>query len=166
MSHRKGGGRAVIAVLVGLLAAVADAATVRDELLNSMSYRLVGPFRGGRVTAVAGVPGDPMTYYMGSTGGGVWKTTDAGLSWRNVSDAVRELEQAASPQVMGEVDPELAAAGRLRPPVGGLPSTPLERPCQVRSSSHCLCLESFRRPREGNLTNTEQVVVESGLLDH
>ena len=49
-----------------------------------------------RVTAVAGVPGDPMTYYMGSTGGGVWKTVDAGTTWHNVSDTVRELDARQS----------------------------------------------------------------------
>lgn len=47
---------------------------------------MIGPERGGRVTAVTGVPSQPMTFYMGSTGGGVWKTTDAGHSWVNVSD--------------------------------------------------------------------------------
>ncbi len=51
-----------------------------------MKFRNIGPFRGGRVTAVTGVPGDSLTYYMGSTGGGVWKTTDAGTSWKNISD--------------------------------------------------------------------------------
>ena len=53
---------------------------------SGMRYRMVGPYRGGRVTAVAGVASDPLTYYMGSTGGGVWKTTDAGNSWKNISD--------------------------------------------------------------------------------
>ena len=57
-----------------------------EEDLQALSYRLVGPFRGGRVTAVAGVPQQPATFYMGSTGGGVWKTTDGGLSWASVSD--------------------------------------------------------------------------------
>jgi photosystem II stability/assembly factor-like uncharacterized protein len=51
-----------------------------------MHYRSIGPFRGGRVTAVTGVPSEPYTFYMGSTGGGVWKTTDAGHTWANVSD--------------------------------------------------------------------------------
>jgi photosystem II stability/assembly factor-like uncharacterized protein len=51
-----------------------------------MKYRLIGPYRGGRVTAVTGVPTQPLTYYMGSTGGGVWKTIDAGHNWVNVSD--------------------------------------------------------------------------------
>ncbi len=53
-------------------------------LFQAMEYRSVGPHRGGRVTAVAGVIQDPYTYYMGSTGGGVWKTTDGGEVWRNV----------------------------------------------------------------------------------
>ena len=51
-----------------------------------MKYRMIGPERGGRVTTVTGVPSQPYTFYMGSTGGGVWKTTDAGHTWVNVSD--------------------------------------------------------------------------------
>jgi photosystem II stability/assembly factor-like uncharacterized protein len=110
-----------------VLAAIAlPVAAIDDVYFNSLSYRLVGPFRGGRVTAVAGVPGDPMTYYMGSTGGGVWKTTDAGKTWRNVSDAVRELEPNAEPEIMGEVDPALAEVGLLREPPGGLPTSRVE----------------------------------------
>src|SRR4029453_15446568 len=53
---------------------------------QALSYRLIGPYRGGRSVAVAGVPDEPNTYYMGSTGGGVWKTTNAGATWVNVSD--------------------------------------------------------------------------------
>lgn len=53
---------------------------------SSLKYRSIGPNRGGRVTAVTGVPTQPRTFYMGSTGGGIWKTTDAGITWRNVSD--------------------------------------------------------------------------------
>ena len=55
-------------------------------LLDGLRWRLVGPFRGGRSVAVAGHPADRLTFYFGSTGGGVWKSTDAGQSWRNVSD--------------------------------------------------------------------------------
>ncbi len=57
-----------------------------DSLVRSLRFRLIGPFRGGRSVAVAGVPADPKTYYFGATGGGVWKTTNAGLSWTPVSD--------------------------------------------------------------------------------
>ena len=110
-------------LVLGILLAVVVPATAADDDLNfnSLSYRLVGPYRGGRVTAVSGVPGDPMTYYMGSTGGGVWKTSDAGETWRNVSDVVRELEPTTDPEIMGEVNPALAEVGLLREPIGGLP---------------------------------------------
>jgi photosystem II stability/assembly factor-like uncharacterized protein len=61
-------------------------AQIDASKLNGLQYRLVGPFRGGRVTAVAGIPNQPFTFFMGATGGGVWRTTDAGLNWQNVSD--------------------------------------------------------------------------------
>ncbi len=54
--------------------------------LEGLTWRCIGPARGGRAQCVAGVVGDPHTFYMGSTGGGVWKTDDAGASWRNVTD--------------------------------------------------------------------------------
>ncbi|MDX1470496.1 MAG: glycosyl hydrolase, partial [Flavobacteriaceae bacterium] len=57
-----------------------------NHYLSPMKYRLIGPFRGGRSVAASGVVGDQLTYYMGITGGGVWKTEDAGMSWHNISD--------------------------------------------------------------------------------
>ncbi|MGB5173666.1 MAG: glycosyl hydrolase, partial [Thermoanaerobaculia bacterium] len=57
-----------------------------ESFLEALEFRNIGPFRGGRVTAVTGLAGDSQTYYMGSTGGGVWKTTDAGTTWSNISD--------------------------------------------------------------------------------
>ena len=59
--------------------------TLSDKLAG-LEFRNIGPFRGGRVTAVVGVPHQPLTFYFGGTGGGVWKTTDGGTSWDNVSD--------------------------------------------------------------------------------
>jgi photosystem II stability/assembly factor-like uncharacterized protein len=56
------------------------------SLAKLLHWRCVGPFRGGRVAAVAGHPDQPLTYYMGATGGGVWKTSDGGQRWRCVSD--------------------------------------------------------------------------------
>lgn len=53
---------------------------------SALKWRNIGPYRGGRSNAVCGVIGDPMTYYMGTTGGGVWKTNDAGMSWKNISE--------------------------------------------------------------------------------
>jgi photosystem II stability/assembly factor-like uncharacterized protein len=56
------------------------------ELYSSLDYRLIGPFRGGRSAAVTGVPGEPNLFYFGATGGGVWKTTNGGRTWSNISD--------------------------------------------------------------------------------
>ena len=53
---------------------------------EDIKYRNVGPTRGGRSTTVCGVTNDQFTFYMGTTGGGLWKTTDGGLSWKNISD--------------------------------------------------------------------------------
>src|SRR5688500_17313825 len=57
-----------------------------STLLGKSKYRLVGPFRGGRSGAVAGDYRQKNTFYFGATGGGVWKTTDGGSNWRNISD--------------------------------------------------------------------------------
>ena len=57
-----------------------------DSVYSSLKWRNIGPFRGGRTNAVCGVPGNDLLYYAGYTGGGVWKTDDAGTSWKNISD--------------------------------------------------------------------------------
>ncbi len=57
-----------------------------SKLYEGMKWRNIGPFRGGRSAAVTGVPGKPMLYYMGATGGGVWRTNDGGQMWENISD--------------------------------------------------------------------------------
>jgi photosystem II stability/assembly factor-like uncharacterized protein len=57
-----------------------------DSLYNGMEYRLIGPFRGGRAGTVTGVTNNTNLYYMGTAGGGVWKTTDAGNTWESISD--------------------------------------------------------------------------------
>ncbi|MCB9887485.1 MAG: glycosyl hydrolase [Planctomycetes bacterium] len=68
------------------LPAPKGAGTVPAVLFDTLDWRLVGPFRGGRVAAVTGVISSRDTYYFGGTGGGVWKTTDGGKNWNNVSD--------------------------------------------------------------------------------
>jgi len=60
--------------------------TIDPSLLSSLEWRCIGPYRGGRVVAVAGDPTHAQVFYFGSTGGGVWKTTDGGILWENVSD--------------------------------------------------------------------------------
>ena len=57
-----------------------------EQLYESLEWKFAGPYRGGRSTAVSGVISKPYTFYMGTTGGGVWKTTDAGNNWKNISD--------------------------------------------------------------------------------
>jgi len=71
---------------------------------------MIGPERGGRVTAVTGVATEPYTFYMGSTGGGVWKTTDAGHSWKNVSDGFFQVASMGAIEVAPS-DPKVVYAG-------------------------------------------------------
>ena len=63
--------------------ALGQSTTVLEE---GLEFRCIGPFRGGRSAAVTGVENDPMTFYMGATGGGIWKTTNGGTTWENISD--------------------------------------------------------------------------------
>ena len=75
-----------IALFVLLIAGAAVAQSVPPHLMDSLKWRLIGPFRGGRVVAVAGVPGDSTTFYFGAVNGGVWETTDAGTVWKPIFD--------------------------------------------------------------------------------
>ena len=81
--------------LLALLLVTGSAAAVEpaghEGFLSALEWRFVGPYRGGRVLAVAGAADDPLVYYFGAAHGGVWKTTDAGLNWRNVSDRFLEF---------------------------------------------------------------------------
>ncbi|MGD8818397.1 MAG: glycosyl hydrolase, partial [Acidobacteriota bacterium] len=71
----------------GLAAAQDDPnVTVDPEFFSYLSFRPTGFSRGGRATAVTGIPDEPFTFFAGYTGGGVWKTTDAGTTWENISD--------------------------------------------------------------------------------
>lgn len=87
-------GRFLSALALGLsalalsqvLSLQAQAAPDLATALEPVKWRSIGPFRGGRSVAGTGVLGDPNTYYMGTTGGGLWKTTDRGISWKNVTD--------------------------------------------------------------------------------
>jgi len=58
----------------------------QDPIISAQDFRLIGPFRGGRAASAVGSYTDVNTFYMGATGGGVWKTTDAGSNWKNISD--------------------------------------------------------------------------------
>ena len=80
-----------------------------EQLFKGMKWRLVGPFRGGRVLAVAGVPGDPLTYYFGAAAGGVWKTTNGGVDWTPLFD--KEPVQSIGAIALAESDPNVIYVG-------------------------------------------------------
>src|SRR3982074_2495450 len=75
-------------VLYALLLAYAGsvASQVNPDVFSGMKWRQIGPFRGGRVVAVSGVPGDPATWYFGAVAGGVWKSANAGNTWQPMFD--------------------------------------------------------------------------------
>ena len=84
--------------------------TVDPRLLGSLQWRCVGPHRGGRVVAVAGHPTDLMTFYFGACAGGVWKTTDGGTYWENVSDGFFETA-AVGAIAVAPSEPNVVYAG-------------------------------------------------------
>ncbi|MGE3465746.1 MAG: WD40/YVTN/BNR-like repeat-containing protein [Pyrinomonadaceae bacterium] len=81
-----------------------------NSIFKPVKWRSIGPFRGGRSVSSVGVIGDPKTYYMGTTGGGVWKTEDMGLSWRNISDGYFTTGSVGAIAV-AESDPNVVYVG-------------------------------------------------------
>lgn len=78
-------------VVLALLTTTITFAQTAEDYFKPLKFRNIGPFRGGRSVSASGVIGDPMTYYMGTTGGGLWKTEDAGQRWNNISDGFFEM---------------------------------------------------------------------------
>ena len=76
----------LLSVLVLIVLTTSAGQTIPPELYSGLEWRLIGPFRGGRVVAVGGFPGSSTTFYFGSVGGGVWETTDAGVLWKPIFD--------------------------------------------------------------------------------
>lgn len=81
-----------------------------NELYSKAKWRSIGPFRGGRSNAVSGVVNDMNTYYMGTTGGGLWKTDDLGTSWKNISDGFFKTGSVGAVAV-SESDPNVVYVG-------------------------------------------------------
>jgi photosystem II stability/assembly factor-like uncharacterized protein len=81
-----------------------------DTVFQTVKYRSIGPFRGGRSVTASGVANDPLTYYMGTTGGGLWKTTDAGQYWNNISDDYFTTGSVGAVSV-SESDPNVVYCG-------------------------------------------------------
>ncbi len=88
-----------------------------ESLYSGLKYRLVGPFRGGRSCTATGVPGKPNLYYFGSVGGGVWKTTDAGATWKNISDGY--FGGSIGSVAVSESDPNVIYVGQGEKTVRG-----------------------------------------------
>ena len=87
------------------------AASVQVKPFDGLQYRLVGPFRGGRVTGVTGVPGDPSTFYFGASAGGLWKTTDGGAVWKPLWDKFPEASPAVGAVAIAPSDANVVYAG-------------------------------------------------------
>src|ERR1044072_8791394 len=106
----------LLAVLVlclfagSLTAQVSQNADDPNTILKPLKWRSIGPFRGGRSVAGTGVVGDPKTYYMGTTGGGLWKTEDMGVSWHNVSDGYFKTGSVGAVAVV-QRDPNVVYVG-------------------------------------------------------
>ncbi|MEM9666921.1 MAG: glycosyl hydrolase, partial [Bacteroidota bacterium] len=104
-----------------LVAQEAPDAPVDPALYQDLEWRNIGPFRGGRATTVSGVVQDPQTYYMGATGGGVWKTIDAGVSWQNVSDGF--FGGSIGAVAVAPSDPNVVYVGTGESPIRGVMSS-------------------------------------------
>lgn len=81
-----------------------------NEYFKPLKYRNIGPFRGGRSVTASGVINDPLTYYMGTTGGGLWKTEDAGQRWTNISDGFFKTASVGAVSV-SESNPNIIYCG-------------------------------------------------------
>ena len=94
--------------LITLLLLISES-TIAQEF-KALQYRTVGPGRGGRVTTVTGTPMIPGTFYLGASGGGVWKSDDYGISWLNVSDGFFETPSIGAIEVAVN-DPNIVYVG-------------------------------------------------------
>ena len=81
-----------------------------DGFFKPVKWRCIGPYRGGRSVAACGVKGDPQTYFMGTTGGGLWKTEDMGITWHNISDGFFKTGSVGAVAV-AESDPNVVYVG-------------------------------------------------------
>ena len=87
-----------------------DTANDLNTYFKPVKWRSIGPFRGGRSVTATGVVGDIHTYYMGTTGGGLWKTDDRGINWTNVSDGFFKTGSVGAVAV-AESDPNVVYVG-------------------------------------------------------
>ncbi len=88
-----------------------------EKLYSGLTWRSIGPYRGGRSATVTGVPGKPNLYYFGATGGGVWRTKDGGSSWENISD--KYFGGSIGAVAVSEADPNVIYVGEGEKTVRG-----------------------------------------------
>jgi photosystem II stability/assembly factor-like uncharacterized protein len=93
--------------------------TSDSDPLKAVQWRLIGPFRGGRVTAVAGVASQPLVYYFGGTGGGVWKTIDGGINWEPITDGSVFGTGSVGAIGLSDSDPNTIYVGMGESPIRG-----------------------------------------------
>jgi photosystem II stability/assembly factor-like uncharacterized protein len=98
-----------VSILIFSASLVSQAQQVDPKTYDGMKWRLIGPFRGGRVITVAGVPSQPYTYYFGAVSGGVWKTTDGGISWDPLFD--KQTTSSIGAIAVADSDPNVIYAG-------------------------------------------------------
>ncbi len=113
--------RFVAIMLIACLYALPGLAqeVIDPSILSTLEWRLIGPYRGGRVTTVTGVADNPMLYYMGAAGGGVWKTENAGTTWENISDEHFEVGTIGAVAV-AESDHNVIYVGTGESPIRGV----------------------------------------------
>src|SRR5437899_11994371 len=88
---------ALLSVVAGLsVGSRADGQELTPKLYDSMRWRMIGPFRGGRTVGAVGVPGQPNVFYIGVNNGGVWKTNDYGRTWKGSSTISPPAQSARS----------------------------------------------------------------------
>jgi len=94
-------------------------AAKESDLLKPLQWRSIGPYRGGRVTAVAGVASQPSVFYFGATGGGVWKTSDGGINWEPISDGSVFGTGSVGAIGLSDSDPNTIYVGMGESPIRG-----------------------------------------------
>src|SRR4029078_2533798 len=96
-----------------------NSAPQKPDLLKALQYRSIGPYRGGRCAAVAGVASQPSVFYYGATGGGVWKTTDGGINWESLSDGSVFGTGSVGAIAVSDSDPNVVYVGMGESPIRG-----------------------------------------------
>jgi photosystem II stability/assembly factor-like uncharacterized protein len=108
----------LISMLIPVAAISAQQRGYDQSLLKGLRWRSIGPYRGGRSTAVAGVASQAAVFYFGATGGGVWKTTDGGVNWAPVSDEYFQTGSVGAIAI-AESDPNVVYVGMGESPIRG-----------------------------------------------